>query len=34
MTQLMENSAVGRPVPVTDDILLNLPRDILTEGCT
>lgn len=32
MTQLMENSAVGRPVPVTDDILLNLPRDILTEG--
>ncbi|KAL4069850.1 hypothetical protein V8B97DRAFT_1918289 [Scleroderma yunnanense] len=32
MTQLMENSTAGRPVPATEDILLKLPRDVLTEG--
>lgn len=32
MTQLMENSA-GRPVPATEEIINNLPRDVLVERC-
>jgi E3 ubiquitin-protein ligase RNF115/126 len=34
MTQLMENSNSGRPVPATDEIIENLPREILEVGCT
>jgi len=32
MTQLMENSNSGRPVPATDEIIENLPREILEVG--
>ncbi|KAG6335467.1 hypothetical protein ID866_3617 [Astraeus odoratus] len=32
MTQLMENSTAGRPVPATDQIIADLPRDVLEEG--
>ncbi|KAI6047881.1 hypothetical protein EDC04DRAFT_3051288 [Pisolithus marmoratus] len=33
MTQIMENSSAGRPVPATEEIIIKLPREILTEGC-
>lgn len=33
LTQLAENSTAGRPVPATEEIIANLPRDVLTEGC-
>lgn len=32
MTQIMENSSAGRPVPATEEIIMKLPRDLLTEG--
>ncbi|KAH7930920.1 hypothetical protein BV22DRAFT_1053457 [Leucogyrophana mollusca] len=32
LTQLMENSTAGRPVPATDEIIRDLPRDILMEN--
>jgi len=32
ITQLMENSNAGRPVPATDEIIGNLPREILEVG--
>ncbi|KAF9245849.1 hypothetical protein BU15DRAFT_85520 [Melanogaster broomeanus] len=32
MTQLMENSTAGRPVPATDEIINNLPKEVLIEG--
>ncbi|KAF5368586.1 hypothetical protein D9758_002188 [Tetrapyrgos nigripes] len=32
ITQLMEQSNTSRPVPATDDIMQNLPREVLTEG--
>ncbi|KAF8560103.1 hypothetical protein OG21DRAFT_1492507 [Imleria badia] len=32
MTQLAENSTTGRPVPATDELVSNLPREVLTEG--
>lgn len=34
ITQLMENSNSGRPVPATDEIIDNLPRETLSAGCT
>lgn len=34
LTQLAENSTAGRPVPATTDIVDNLPREVLTEGCS
>lgn len=34
ITQIMENSNSGRPVPATDEIIENLPREVLEEGCT
>jgi E3 ubiquitin-protein ligase RNF115/126 len=34
MTEIMENSNAHRPVPATDEIINNLPRDVLEEGCT
>jgi hypothetical protein len=34
ITQLMESSNAGRPVPATDEIIANLPREVLEEGCT
>ncbi|KAG7099722.1 hypothetical protein E1B28_001539 [Marasmius oreades] len=33
ITQLMENSNSSRPVPATEEIVDNLPREVLTEGC-
>lgn len=30
----MENSNSGRPVPATDEIITNLPREVLKERCT
>ncbi|KAF9531929.1 hypothetical protein CPB83DRAFT_848048 [Crepidotus variabilis] len=32
ITQIMENSNSHRPVPATEDVTENLPRDVLTEG--
>jgi len=32
MVQIMENSTAGRPVPATDQIIEELPRDVLEEG--
>ncbi|TDL28094.1 hypothetical protein BD410DRAFT_782054 [Rickenella mellea] len=32
LSQLMEGANSRRPVPATDDIMKNLPRDILVEG--
>lgn len=32
MTQLMEGAASNRPVPATDEIMDNLPREVLEEG--
>ncbi len=29
----MENSNGNRPVPASEEIVNNLPRDVLTEGC-
>ena len=34
ITQLMENTNSSRPVPATDDIVSNLPREVLELGCT
>ncbi|KIJ66219.1 hypothetical protein HYDPIDRAFT_109213, partial [Hydnomerulius pinastri MD-312] len=31
MNQLMENSTAGRPVPATEEIINNLPKEVLTE---
>ncbi|KAK1234880.1 hypothetical protein PQX77_001974 [Marasmius sp. AFHP31] len=31
ITQLMENSNSSRPVPATEDVIGNLPREVLTE---
>lgn len=33
ITQLMENSNSGRPVPATDEIIAKLPRELLLLGC-
>lgn len=33
ITQIMENSNTGRPVPATDEIIENLPREVLEAGC-
>jgi E3 ubiquitin-protein ligase RNF115/126 len=33
MTQLMENANAHRPVPATEEIINNLPKVILEEGC-
>lgn len=33
ISQLMENSDSGRPVPATDEIIENLPREVLQTGC-
>ncbi|KIJ22023.1 hypothetical protein PAXINDRAFT_124451 [Paxillus involutus ATCC 200175] len=32
MTQLMENSTSGRPVPATEELINKLPKEVLTEG--
>ncbi|KAH7886051.1 hypothetical protein F5I97DRAFT_1809016 [Phlebopus sp. FC_14] len=32
MTQLMENSTAGRPVPATEEIIKNLHKEVLTEN--
>jgi len=32
ITQLMENSNSSRPVPATDEIITNLPREVLEDG--
>ncbi|KAJ7170195.1 hypothetical protein C8R46DRAFT_1350073 [Mycena filopes] len=32
ITQLMENSNTGRPVPATEEIIENLPREVLEVG--
>ena len=32
ISQLMENSNAGRPVPATDEVIEKLPRDVLEEG--
>jgi len=32
ISQLMENSNAGRPVPATDEVIENLPREVLEEG--
>ncbi|TFK41839.1 hypothetical protein BDQ12DRAFT_677249 [Crucibulum laeve] len=32
ITQLMENSNAHRPVPATEEIIANLPREVLVEG--
>ncbi|KAJ3535371.1 hypothetical protein NMY22_g6524 [Coprinellus aureogranulatus] len=32
ITQLMENNNAHRPVPATEEIMANLPREVLTEG--
>jgi hypothetical protein len=29
----MENSNGNRPVPASEEIVDNLPREVLTEGC-
>ena len=34
ITQIMENSNSGRPTPATDEIIKNLPREVLEAGCT
>lgn len=34
ITQIMENSNANAPVPATEDIMKNLPRTVLEEGCT
>lgn len=34
MTQLMDNSNAHRPVPATEEIIANLPREVLEHGCT
>ena len=34
LTQLAENSTAGRPVPATEEIANNLPREVVTEGCS
>ncbi|KAF9270716.1 hypothetical protein L218DRAFT_889414 [Marasmius fiardii PR-910] len=34
ITQLMENSNASRPVPATEEIISNLPREVLKEGCS
>lgn len=33
ITQLMETSNSGRPVPATEEIVENLPREVLEFGC-
>ncbi|KZT72871.1 hypothetical protein DAEQUDRAFT_808844 [Daedalea quercina L-15889] len=32
ITQIMENSNAGRPVPATEEIMAKLPREVLEEG--
>ncbi|KAG6380939.1 hypothetical protein JVT61DRAFT_5332 [Boletus reticuloceps] len=32
LTQLAENSTAGRPAPATEEIINNLPKQVLTEG--
>lgn len=34
ITQIMENSNAGHPVPATEEIMEKLPREVLEEGCT
>ena len=31
MTQIMEGSSASRPVPATEDIIDNLPREVILE---
>ena len=33
LTQLAEHSTAGRPVPATEEIADDLPREVLTEDC-
>jgi hypothetical protein len=33
ITQIMEHSNAHRPVPATEEIIENLPREVLMEGC-
>lgn len=33
ITQIMENSNANRPVPATQEIIENLPREVLEAGC-
>lgn len=33
ITQIMENSNANRPVPASEEIVNNLPREVLTEMC-
>ena len=33
ITQLMEQSNASRPVPATEDIISNLPREVLEADC-
>lgn len=33
ITQLMENSNANRPVPASEDVIDDLRRDVLLEGC-
>ena len=33
MTQIMENSNANRPAPASEEIMANLPREVLLENC-
>lgn len=33
ISQIMENSNSGHPVPATEEVMERLPREVLEEGC-
>ena len=34
ISQMMENSNASRPVPVSEEVMQKLPREVLEAGCT